>query len=328
LEIARSGVMQHNDFLKYMRSVNVGQHVFPRGRGSEENVKVKIIVPLLQALGWDLLEDIYFENSNVDIVLVENNIPQIIVETKSWGGVIEKRHLSQCLEYAINLKVPWIVISTGQFTEVHCAYIDPKNFPESKPIIEFRFDELTKDDSLIRNLMGILGKPNFLNDSAAELVRSRLGRDEFEKLKREFEILADSVFKKSPVPNLSHERILELIKKHDAITQDAITKLWETFQRIVEGNPGVFIIEYGKIEATLKCHLTWPRKRAVSLARISFARGEFYKVEGWIQLNCVEIHNSFKKIPTKPAGAEWVSDICDLLIRGVRKIKSELAPNV
>jgi hypothetical protein len=320
--------MNNLDFLNYLKTVNVGQHVYLKGKSSEENVKIKIIVPFLQALGWDLLDNIYFENSNVDIVIVDNNIPQIIVETKSWGVTIEEKHLSQCLEYAINLKIPWIIVSSGQDTEIYCAYINPKSFIKSKPIFKFRFDELINNESVFIKMVNLFEKSNFLSGSALEFVKNNFKNGEFDIIKKEFELLTTEQLNKSGMSKLSREKILELLDKLDTTTKNSILELWKDFEKIVENNSGFLIMNYGGKEVTLKCKITWPRKKFVSLVRINFRLGEFYKVEGWKNINCEDIYNLFQSFSTKPTYDKWHSDISELLNKGIEKIKGELAKNL
>ena len=61
--------MEKSDFLSHLGSLSIDRHILGGKRGAEENVKIKIIVPLLQCLGWDLLDDMHFENAGADIVL-------------------------------------------------------------------------------------------------------------------------------------------------------------------------------------------------------------------------------------------------------------------
>jgi hypothetical protein len=80
--------MNKKDFLSHVESLSIDRHILGGKRGAEENVKIKIIVPLLQCLGWDLLDDMHFEYVGADIVLFSEEKPSIIIETKSWGEVI------------------------------------------------------------------------------------------------------------------------------------------------------------------------------------------------------------------------------------------------
>ena len=61
--------MDKKDFLSSIKSLLIDRHILGGKRGAEENIKIKIIVPLLQSLGWNLLDDIHFEYIRADIVL-------------------------------------------------------------------------------------------------------------------------------------------------------------------------------------------------------------------------------------------------------------------
>ena len=49
--------MNCGDFLSYVGRIQIDRHINHGRRGSEASVINKIVVPLLQALGWDLLDD-------------------------------------------------------------------------------------------------------------------------------------------------------------------------------------------------------------------------------------------------------------------------------
>ena len=61
----------YSEFLSYLQCIQVDQHILRGRRGSEENVKTKIVIPLLQAIGWDVLSEMDFERAGADIVLLE-----------------------------------------------------------------------------------------------------------------------------------------------------------------------------------------------------------------------------------------------------------------
>ena len=132
LPILENTSMEKKDFLSHIGSLSIDRHILGGKRGAEENVKLKLIVPLLQCLGWDLLGDMHFENVGADIVLFSEQKPSMIVETKSWGEVITD-HLNQCLEYCFKLKTPWVIVSTGRDTALYCALLNPDNLAVTEP---------------------------------------------------------------------------------------------------------------------------------------------------------------------------------------------------
>ena len=71
--------MDYSEFKKIISSINTGRDIVSRKRGSEENVKVKIIVPLLQFLGFDLVKDMDFEVLGADVVLINEIFPPLLI---------------------------------------------------------------------------------------------------------------------------------------------------------------------------------------------------------------------------------------------------------
>ena len=93
-------IMQYEEFNKILLSIKP-DNISSGRRGSEENVKIKIVIPLLQFLGYDVVKDMDFEFIGADIVIVdENNTPILIIETKAWEQQLS-HYLNQCLEYTL-----------------------------------------------------------------------------------------------------------------------------------------------------------------------------------------------------------------------------------
>ncbi|MBD3351525.1 MAG: N-6 DNA methylase [Candidatus Lokiarchaeota archaeon] len=84
----------------------------------EENVRLKIVVPLLEALGWTLSEDIDAEfpikRKKVDICLKVNRLPKLLVEIKDIHQNLDA-HLEQIEDYIVTLKstVNKILLTNG-----------------------------------------------------------------------------------------------------------------------------------------------------------------------------------------------------------------------
>lgn len=90
---------------------------------SEENVKIKVVVPLLVALGHRITQ-LDFEHYGIDIFL--KDLPaecQTIVETKSLGQGFEI-HLPQLLKYAEQTKALFTVICNGEEIRVYALPYD------------------------------------------------------------------------------------------------------------------------------------------------------------------------------------------------------------
>jgi len=170
--------MTKQEFLQIIKSIRPDKHIIAGRRGSEENVKIKIVLPLLQFLGYDIVQDLDFERGGADIVIVDTDLkPIMIVETKAWEEQI-RNYLDQCLEYTLKLRTPFILITSGQETALYS-------------IIEFNFQELLgeKSDKILARLFSLVSKENLLNgaEELKKAVRELLSKDRnIEDAKKEF----------------------------------------------------------------------------------------------------------------------------------------------
>lgn len=90
---------------------------------SEENVKVKVVVPLLLALGHRITQ-LDFEHYGIDIFL--KDLPaecQTFVETKSLGQSFEG-HIPQLQKYVARMKALFAVICNGEEIRVYALPYD------------------------------------------------------------------------------------------------------------------------------------------------------------------------------------------------------------
>jgi hypothetical protein len=90
---------------------------------TEENVKIKVVVPLLIGLGHRITQ-LDFEHHGIDIFL--KDLPpecQVIVETKSLGQDFEI-HLPQLRKYAEQTNALFAVISNGEQIRVYALPYD------------------------------------------------------------------------------------------------------------------------------------------------------------------------------------------------------------
>lgn len=161
-------IMQYEEFNKILLSIAAKPDNISSGRrGSEENVKIKIVIPLLQFLGYDVVKDMDFEFIGADIVIVdENNAPILIIETKAWEQQLS-HYLNQSLEYTLKLKTPLILISSGQHTSLYSSLINPHNLEETAPLIDFSLDDLTgvNGKNILEELKKLISKDKLFNGS-------------------------------------------------------------------------------------------------------------------------------------------------------------------
>ena len=73
------------DFINKISDLQPSKHIFGSQRGSEENAKIKFVIPLLEYLGYDSVENLFFETLNIDIMIRIEGECLLIVECKAWA---------------------------------------------------------------------------------------------------------------------------------------------------------------------------------------------------------------------------------------------------
>lgn len=131
---------------------DIERHILRNHKGSEENVKAKIILPLLTRLGWDIVEDCYFAEEMADIFVEHDGKPAFIIETKGWEQGFD---YAQGLEYSVKLKTPWVVFTSGQITEVHHALIMNANRTSPEPVLYVDYPELRKEPDIFDQYLAL-----------------------------------------------------------------------------------------------------------------------------------------------------------------------------
>lgn len=304
--------------LDYLETIQVDKHILSGRRGVEENVKIKIIIPLLQALGWDVVRDMYFEPMGVDLVLTHEGTPQIIVETKSWNEAITN-HLKQCLEYCLKLKTPWVIISSGRHTALYCALLNHEDLYDTEPIVEFLFDELTGDTGrkIIEKLSVLVGKDAFIHDREAlhSIVRERLGDTKLEDAQAGFLKKAAGFKGTVKTAMLTEEKFFSLADNHPEEIRDALTLLYREMMRFPLVNKNIYIA-YGSTSIGFGCHRKLkPRSRNIGLFGIMPGKAEIaYGLEGWRELGISDAtYTQLVKYPRKAQSKEWAMSLVALL---------------
>jgi hypothetical protein len=86
--------------VKKLANLNVDKYVRKASGACEENVKIKIVIPLLNLLGYSTQQDMDFEhhvqNKKADIALLLENKPKLLVETKDLDEQLDN-HVNQGL---------------------------------------------------------------------------------------------------------------------------------------------------------------------------------------------------------------------------------------
>ncbi len=127
-----------------LASLDVNKYV-RRAKGKvEENVKIKLTLPLLKLLGYDVQKDMDFEhhvrNRRADIALLFAGVPKLIIETKDLDENLD-HHVNQALDYAFKKGVDWVVLTNGIEIRLYKSYITGVS-PIDRKIFFTRLNEL------------------------------------------------------------------------------------------------------------------------------------------------------------------------------------------
>ena len=124
-----------------------------RKKGVEENVKNKIVVPLLELLDFDVVKDMDFEhairNKKADIALIVENKPKIIVECKSIEQSLDN-HVRQALDYAIGNQVPFVALTNGVDFRVYKSFMENVTNPKDRLLFSIKLRNVSESwDELV-----------------------------------------------------------------------------------------------------------------------------------------------------------------------------------
>lgn len=116
--------------------------------GVEENVKIKIVLPLLQSLGFNPAKDMDFEhfveNKRADIAILINGKPKIVVECKSPEKNLDNA-ISQALNYAIKQQIPYVLLTNGIEFRLYKPFIENLVNPEDRLLAKAILKTLVKE---------------------------------------------------------------------------------------------------------------------------------------------------------------------------------------
>jgi len=211
------------------------KHHITRGHwGTEENVKIKIVLPILKQLGWDIIADCFFEEHKADIIVEFSGTPAFIIETKGWT---QDFHYGQGLEYSIKVGTPWVIFTSGRFTEIHHALI---LLAKPKPVFATSFAELSTDPNAMDSLISLRAfKSGFraLHDRLLPLLPTHMKNSNAETLARAFRELRKSTDFKALARSQRTVELDEALKQLPMGMQAAYQRLLIGFERISEGSP-------------------------------------------------------------------------------------------
>lgn len=140
------------------------------GRGlNEETTKATLIVPLLQALGWDTTnpEEVHYEyrrrpkDNPVDFALMLQRTPCLFVEAKALGeNLKDRRWTNQAISYSTQSGVGWVVLTNGVEYHVYNAHAP---VPLEGKLFKRLSISDTPPEELVRDL-SLLSKDDFVGN--------------------------------------------------------------------------------------------------------------------------------------------------------------------
>jgi len=325
--------MEKSEFLQAIKSIEPSKHIVAGRRGSEENVKIKIVLPLLQFLGYDIVGDLDFERLSADIVVVDDSSkPILIIETKAWEAQI-KNYLNQCLEYTFKLRTPFILITSGQHTALYSSLVNSDNLNETKPIIEFRFNDLLSEnaESILFKLYSLISKDALLND-AEELnkaIISFLPEDkDINEIKKEF--IKKSIKFKSKIKSvkITDDDFVELANNYPKEIYNALVLAKDEFYKIAQKNDNVRIRYRSKSIGLEYLYSAGPRSKAIGLVEVNPSGGWVaFGMEGWTKLlSSAEIIKQLKDFPKAIESEEQIHKLIKLIKTGLKSISKTKTP--
>ncbi|KKN06549.1 hypothetical protein LCGC14_1076040 [marine sediment metagenome] len=139
----------NRDTLSNLAEINKSQ-IKPHGskKKVEANVRLKVVIPFFEALGWNKISDIEAEfpvrNKRVDLCLLIKGFPKLLIEIKDIDEDLDK-HVKQATDYVFDLEssVDKVILANGDEFRFYKCDIITKTY---KKILEWKRDELSNED--------------------------------------------------------------------------------------------------------------------------------------------------------------------------------------
>ncbi|MDP3882540.1 MAG: hypothetical protein Q8Q48_00595 [Candidatus Staskawiczbacteria bacterium] len=317
------------DFLQKISALEPSKHVFKDSRGSEENAKVKFIVPLLEYLGYDVVRDMYFELFGIDIALRVNNANALVVECKSWGELLDD-YKSQFLEYAYKMRTPFVLASSGEHTALYSALLNSHDLNDTEPIIEFRFSELSGEQGtrILSALHGLISKESYAKGFPLlyEDIEKRLQTQgiTIEQSKKAFLEAATGFEPSIKMQRITEETFTALARTHEPEVAEALELLRKEMDNLVHETRNAHVRFRSKEIGIAYTDKSGPRTKIVGLfgvypesARIA------YGLDGWKKALKVsdETYQELALFPRDVTGKESARALIQLLRKALSEIK-------
>jgi hypothetical protein len=309
----------------HLKAIHIEEHIVANRKGNKENIKSKIIVPILQTIGWNLLRDMDFDHLGLDIVIFKEGNPTIIVEVKSWADILEE-DINQYLEYSFRLNCPWIFLSTGQHMGLYCALLNQHDLSEAEPIMKFSLEDLigSNGNKILGELDSMMGKKNFFKKNSAlyTYVAERLADQSIEEAQIEFVKSASQHVQEDRTRQLTVESFLSQLRHHSRQVSGAIVYLHSKMVNALKKNNRLHLryrnkgvgLEYESVGnpegETLNLFDIYPES-----ARITFGQ------DGWKKLNITAAtFDEMTNVPRKAQSFAWAREVGTLLDRAIQEI--------
>ncbi len=312
--------MRERRLIALMQTIEPAKHIEYDMRGSEENVKIKIIISLLEYLAYDMIEDIRFEVEGADIVFVDKiGKIRFIIETKSWTEDINK-HLDQCLDYALKLQAPFLMITSGAKFAVYDVIVDSKNLTDVVPAFEFSFDDLS-DKKIVKKLKKLIGRDVILKGGEElrllSLKQNNKTKDDINKLQILYEQNIKNYISNVKSTKITEEQFEQFVNKNNSDYEIAQSVIYgkDEFKKIAESDTKIRIRYSEKGCNILYNNDNGPRPVKMGLCVINVNGSFAISKANWIEsvFKDKESINRLVKFPRKIQSKEDINKFIVLL---------------
>lgn len=142
--------------------------------GTEENIKLKIVLPVLEWLCYDRVKDMDFEfhvqNKRADVALLIEGKPKVIVETKSLEKDLDDWKVKS-LQYCKGKAIGWLLLSNGEKFQLYKSWIEDVEDSRNRPIYEGHLRHLPETFATLERL---IGHQNLKDIDTKEEVKARV----------------------------------------------------------------------------------------------------------------------------------------------------------
>ncbi len=311
---------------------------------SEENVKNKIAVPLLKALGHNKPNDLDFEHGSqgkrIDIFI--NGLPndsKIVIDTKKYNEDLNN-HLNQICQYAFQERAILALFVNGEEIRIYDLFHRVGDLRDTL-LFSIKRRDLAEEES-IRILKGLLLKENILNRSIKHFIEKRedeteeannkiesikiatkeqsekmqsemrVTNEQIEKLQREMKEISARIDSLKEKENNDIKSIKEQYKLNTETNVNEVQNI-EPYEMQGYRPRNVFSQSSDKVEIALN-NLHTPKKYSlVSLPRESRHLFPGFKVEFELE---TDIGTVITKVTSGPRGTKYGDPIAGAYIQG------------